>query len=50
MEKCFGVNISVLDNKYVDVLLQNEFFFFKLLVYVHFCLVPLHSLCESKRK
>jgi hypothetical protein len=26
MEKCFGVNISILDNKYVDVLLQNEFF------------------------
>lgn len=26
MEKCFGVNISILDNKYVGVLLQNEFF------------------------
>ena len=26
MEKCFGVNISILDNTYVDVFLQNEFF------------------------
>lgn len=30
MEKCSGVNISILDNKYVDVLLQNEFFFLQI--------------------